>query len=111
MADLRRLSNDRINSSDYFLKQNDRIAKYEEQKNRDTVTLNREKYLAEREEMDAEKEEEETYEKLSDTNRPVFEQDDYGNETLQITTDYLRLLGASGIADANTNTRQVQAVP
>lgn len=111
LADLNELSAKRINASDYFLKENRRIARYEEQKNRETVTLNKEKYLAEREELDAEKEEEETFEKLSDTTRPVFELDEYNTETLDIVSDYLRVLGAGQMAGTPDKARRVQAVP
>ena len=68
---------------------------------RKTVTLNKEKFLAERAELNAEKEEEEMFDDLSDPNRPVFDMDDYDKEALDITVDYLDLLGGNKIADAN----------
>ncbi len=79
--------------SDYFEKANKQIARYEEQKDRKTVTLNKEKFLAERKELDAEKEQEDLFDDMTDPTRPVFEMDGYGEEALDITVDYLDLLG------------------
>ena len=76
------------------------IARYEEQKDRKTVTLNKEKFLAEREELDAEKEQEELFDDMTDPTRPVYEMDGYGEEALDITVDYLDLLGGNRVAIA-----------
>jgi carboxyl-terminal processing protease len=111
VADLRKLAGERVAKSEYFNKENRRIARFEAQKSRETVTLNREKYEAEMAELDVEKEEEETLEQQSDTNRPVFELDEYGTEALDVTADYLRLLGANQVATSNNATRAVQRVP
>lgn len=112
LADLQKRSAARVNASDYFAKENNRIAKYEEQKNREKVTLNREKYQAERKELDPEKEEKETFEKLSDNTRPVFDIDDeYNTEALDVTTDYLRVLEGEKIVAAGGETSQVESVP
>lgn len=82
-----------------FAKDLRRIAKYEEQKDRKTVTLNLEKYLAEREELDADKEEEDTYEKISDSDQPVFDTEDhYNQEAMSIVVDYLRMLKQKKVA-------------
>ena len=41
------------------------------------------------------------FDDLSDPTRPVFEMDGYGKEALDITVDYLDLLGGNKIADGN----------
>ena len=77
---------------------------------RKTVTLNKEKFLAERAELNADKEEEEMFDDLSDPNRPVFRMDDYDKEALDITVDYLDLLGGHKIADAKARPATQPAV-
>ena len=76
------------------------IDRYEEQKDRKTVTLNREKFLKEREELDADKEQEDLFDDMTDPTRPVYEMDGYGKEALDITVDYLDLLGGNHVAVA-----------
>ncbi|MCI0492291.1 MAG: carboxy terminal-processing peptidase, partial [Planctomycetes bacterium] len=97
---LRTRSQERIAKGEYFTREDRRIARYMEQKDRKTVTLNKEKFLAERAELNADKEEEEIYEGLSDPARPVFELDGYGEESLDITRDYLEMLGSNKVAIA-----------
>lgn len=109
---LRNLSQQRVDKADFFSREKRRIQRYQEQKDSKTVTLNKDKFLAERKEMNADKEEEDIYEGLSDPNRPVFElKNDYNKEALDITVDYLRLLGGHKIADANTRPGAQQAWP
>jgi carboxyl-terminal processing protease len=98
---LRNRSQQRVAQAEFFGREQRRIARYVEQKDRKTVTLNKEKFLAERAELNAEKEEEEIYDGLSDPNRPVFRMDDYDKEALDITVDYLQLLGGNRIAEAH----------
>ncbi len=99
--DLRDRSTNRIKQSSDFAKEARRIAKFEEQKDRESVTLNKQQFIAEREELDADKETEETFEKLSDSDRPVFDIEDYYNkEALEITVDYLNLLKNNRVAIA-----------
>ena len=105
---LRMRSQQRVAKSDFFAREQRRIARYVDLKDRKTVTLNKEKFLAERAELNAEKEEEETYDKLTDPDRPVYEQDGYGQEALDITVDYLDLLGANKVAVARPPVAQVQ---
>ena len=89
-----------------------RIKRYEEQKDKKTVTLNREKFLAERAEMNTDKEEEGIYDKLSDPNRPVFDmENDYNKEALDITVDYLQLLGGNRVAEAHRQGATPRAWP
>jgi carboxyl-terminal processing protease len=98
---LRERSQQRISQSEYFTKANKQIARYEEMKDRKTVTLNKEKFLAERKELDAEKEQEEMFDDMTDPTRPVYEMDGYGEEALDITVDYLDLLGGNRVAIAH----------
>lgn len=97
---LRQRSEQRIGQSEFFAKQNKQIARYEEQKDRKTVTLNKEKFMAERAESNSEKDEEKIYDDLSDPNRPVYQMDGYGQEALDITVDYLELLDGQKLANA-----------
>ncbi|MCI0334109.1 MAG: carboxy terminal-processing peptidase [Planctomycetes bacterium] len=97
---LRERSRQRIAQSEYFTKANHQIERYEEQKDRKTITLNKEKFLAERKELDSDKEQEELFENMTDPTRPVYEMDGYGQEAIDITVDYLDLLGGNKIAVA-----------
>jgi carboxyl-terminal processing protease len=97
-------SQQRIDQAEFFAREKRRIERYEEQKDAKTVTLNKEKFLAQRAELNAEKEEEALYDDLSNPNRPVFRMDDYDKEALDITVDYLQLLGGHKIAEAQTPT-------
>jgi carboxyl-terminal processing protease len=95
---LRQRSQQRIGQSDYFKKASKQIDRYEEQKDNPTVTLNKEKFLKQREELDSDKEQEELFDGMTDPTRPVYEMDGYGEEALDITVDYLDLLGGNKIA-------------
>ncbi len=97
---LRQRSKQRIAQSEYFTKANRQIERYEEQKDRKTITLNKEQFLAERKELDSDKEQEELFENMTDPTRPVYEMDGYGQEAIDITVDYLDLLGGNKIAVA-----------
>lgn len=97
---LRQRSQQRVAQSEFFAKENRQIARYEEQRDSKTVTLNRDKFLAERKELDAEKEQEKLFDDMTDPSRPVFEMDGYGEEALDITADYLDLLGGNKVAVA-----------
>ncbi len=90
---LRQRSQNRISRSEFFAKEDRQIKRYEEQKDRKTVTLNKEKFLKERAELDADKEQEKLFDDMNDPKRPVYEMDGYGEEALDITVDYLDLLG------------------
>lgn len=97
---LRQRSQQRISQSEYFAKAQRQISRYEELKERKTVTLNRDKFLAERKELDTEKEQEAMFDNMTSPTRPVYEKDGYGMEALDITVDYLDLLGGNRIAVA-----------
>ena len=98
MDGLRQRSQKRIANSEYFTKANREIGRYEEQKEKKTVTLNKEKFLKEREELDTDKEQEKLFDDMTDPQRPVYEMDGYGEEALDITVDYLDLLGGNKVA-------------
>jgi carboxyl-terminal processing protease len=106
---LRQRSQQRIAQSDYFAKANRQIERYAEQKDRKTVTLNKEQFLKEREELDAEKKQEEMFDDMTNPTRPVYEMDGYGQEALDIVTDYLDLLGVNRIAIARPERNEPQA--
>lgn len=105
---LRKRSAQRIAQSEYFTKANKQIQRYEEQKDRKTITLNKEKFLAERKELDSDKEQEELFENMTDPTRPVYKMDGYGQEAIDITVDYLDLLGGNKIAVAGQATAVAQ---
>ncbi len=92
VKELRNRSEGRRKQSEDFGKELKKIASYNQQKSRKRVFLNEEKFLADRADLNAEKEEEKNFEELNDPNRPVFKQDFYNDETLNITIDYLNLL-------------------
>ncbi len=106
---LRQRSHQRISESDYFNKANRTIARYSEQKDRKTVTLNKEKFLQERAELDAEKKQEEMFDDMTNPSRPVYEMDGYGEEAIDIVVDYLDLLGGNRIAVARPAPNEPQA--
>ncbi|MEX0610651.1 MAG: carboxy terminal-processing peptidase [Pirellulales bacterium] len=110
---LRQRSQQRIGQSEYFAKANRQIARYEEQKDRKTVTLNKEKFLKERAELDADKEQEELFDDMTNPSRPVYEMDGYGQEALDIVVDYLDVLGGNRIAVARpaASAPQARVVP
>ena len=67
------------------------ISRYEERKDRKTVTLNETKFRAEREELNDDDEKKKKAEELNDPNRPVVKRDYYMNEALAVTLDFVRL--------------------
>ena len=71
------------------------IDRFNEQKERKTISLNEEKFMADKAELTAEKQEEKEFEELNDPNRPVVKRDYYFNEVLDITTDYAKMLSGS----------------
>jgi carboxyl-terminal processing protease len=88
---LQELSRQRCQSSEHFQKLMKDIEKYKELKDRKTITLNEEKFRAQREEMSSDDEKKKMAEEINDVNRPVVKRDDYMNEALAITLDYVRL--------------------
>ena len=104
---LRRLSQQRVQSSEKFQKVLRNIARYKDYKAKKYQTLNEAKFLKERAELNADKEEEDVIGKHSGLNNTGIERDYYLDEALAITADYANLehlakarqeaLGASGI--------------
>lgn len=99
-SQLRQLSTQRQQGSEDFQKELRKIARFEEQKKKKTVTLNEEKFLKERAEWNADKEEEKAIEKLNDPNAGI-ERDYYLDEVLAIVADYLNL---QAVANAQHDT-------
>ncbi len=88
---LQKLSRQRCESSRHFQKLMKNIDKYKELKDRKTITLNEEKFRAQRAEMNSDDEKKKKAEELNDPNRPVVKRDDYMNEALAVTLDFVRL--------------------
>jgi carboxyl-terminal processing protease len=100
---LKDLTTQRLAKSDDFQKLQKDIERYLEQKAKKEVPLNEQKFLARRAELDADKEEEKTFDHQAngDGDEKVFKRNYYNNEILNITLDYLRLLGKDKVAQAN----------
>jgi len=98
VTELTRLSADRCATSDDFKKVAKRVARYQDQKQRKTITLNEQKYLAERSEFKSDDEEEKELEEMEGKDRPVIDRNYYFNEALAVTLDYLNLLGKNKVA-------------
>ena len=88
---LRDKSSTRLSNSEDFNKEIDKIAKYVEQKNLKSVSLNEEKFMARRRELNSEKEDEKAIEKQLDPKKEI-ERNFYLDEVLRITADYMALL-------------------
>jgi carboxyl-terminal processing protease len=95
---LKNRSNQRRTGSTDFDKVGKNIARYNEQKERKSVSLQESTFLAERAELDADKEQEKQFEEMNDPNRPVVKRDYYFNEAMAITRDYVDLLSKAKIA-------------
>jgi len=89
-AELRRLSQQRVQNSEEFQKVLRKIARYKEQKARKFITLNEEKFLKERAELDADKEEENALEKRDLTDNEI-KRTFYLDEAMAIAADLLTL--------------------
>jgi len=89
--ELQKLSQERCESSEHFQKLMKNISKYKEMKDRKTVTLNEAKFRAERAEMNTDDEKKKKVEEINNPNRPVVKRDDYMNEALAVTLDYIRM--------------------
>lgn len=99
ITELTRRSAERCAASGDFKKVAKRVACYQDQKQRKSITLNEKKYLAERSEFNAEDEEDEKQlEEQEVKDRPVIDRKYYFNEALAVTIDYLNLLGKSKVA-------------
>ncbi len=102
LTELRARSLTRRESDEGFQKLARNIARYKEQKQRKSVTLNEEKFMKEREELDADKEEEKQFEEQLDYSaRPVVEHNYYFDEVLNVAADYVQLLERQRVAQIN----------
>jgi carboxyl-terminal processing protease len=96
---LQTLSEKRIEESEDFQKTLRNIDRYNEQKDREVVSLNEEKFMAEREELDADKEEEKQLEEMSESDSTKIEEDYYLDEAFALTLDYLQMMPQVARAD------------
>ncbi|MAD79554.1 MAG: carboxy terminal-processing peptidase [Pirellulaceae bacterium] len=95
-------SSKRIQKSDEFVKQIQRIERYKKYKDEKSISLNEKEFLARREsDRDAEKEEEKQFDESSEKDDKVFSDDFYNKEVTAITLDYLRELADNRVAQAN----------
>jgi carboxyl-terminal processing protease len=103
IGSLKDLATQRLTQSDEFKKLQKDIERYLEQKAKKEVPLNEQKFMARRAELDADKEEEKTFEHQAngDGDDKIFKRNYYNNEVLNITLDYLKLLGKDKVAQAN----------
>ena len=92
LEELRRLSAARTAESEDFQKVERRIVRYNEQKERKSITLNEEKFMSERSELEDEDEDEKELDELNELDNPVVRRDFYFDETLAVTFDYLEAL-------------------
>jgi carboxyl-terminal processing protease len=97
---LRRRSQKRVGKSEEFAGLLEDIERYKVQRDRKTVTINEEKYLAERAQFDVESENRRQLEKRNDSDDDVFADTFYNTEVLDITADYVELLGGRKVAGA-----------
>jgi carboxyl-terminal processing protease len=88
---LKRLSEQRVQTSEKFQKELRNITRYKEQKAKKSITLNETQFVKEREELNADKEEEKTFEELNNTNNKGIDRNYYLDEALAIAVDYLNL--------------------
>ncbi|MGI9516751.1 MAG: carboxy terminal-processing peptidase [Pirellulaceae bacterium] len=94
-------SDDRIDSSDEFQRELRRIARYIEQKEENSVSLNADDFNERRAEMDADKEEEKLIEDTVNHSSTEIERDFYMDEVLNIAADYVRVLTGTPLANNN----------
>lgn len=102
LAELKARSTKRIGGNEDYVKEMQRIERYKEQKERESVSLNEEEFFARRKELNAEKEDEETFKEIDSGDEKVIDVEDfYDQEILNITLDYVNLL--SGVSVAGTS--------
>lgn len=95
--ELKSRSRSRIESSEEFQKEQKKIDKYVELKNRKTVSLNEAKFLARRKELNADKEEQKTIEEQMIPDKEI-ERNFYLDEVLRITSDYMDMLNVKQLS-------------
>ena len=92
ISKLKKNSAARVGKDPEFQKTNQDIARYLKKKNLKTVSLNLKARKAEQAQERAKKKDEDEDEAKNDGNGPIFPQDFYNDEVLNITLDYLDLL-------------------
>ncbi|MHC2067773.1 carboxy terminal-processing peptidase [Bremerella sp. T1] len=102
VAELNRLSNQRVQSSEGFSKLNKMIDTYLQQKDKKQVDLNKQKFMAEYEALSEREKEIESLVNDEDKDpNEIVERDYYFDEVIQITEDYVRLLEQQKVAANN----------
>ncbi len=92
LGELRDRSGQRLEVQEDFAELRQDIESYVTQKDRQKISINEEKFFALRAEFDADKEEEKQFEEDPETDR-IVDRNFYFEEVLDITVDYVRLLG------------------
>jgi carboxyl-terminal processing protease len=90
------LSKQRVEQSEDFKRELDWIRRYEDRKNRVSITLNEEAFLADRAEIDAQKDENDALEEIANGDSSDIQRDYYLDEALAITVDYLKQYRVAG---------------
>jgi carboxyl-terminal processing protease len=100
VGSLKEKTTERMKQSDEFKKLARDIELYIEQKAKKEVPLNEEKFMARRAELDSEDAEEKIVDDQANGHGTdeVFKRNYYNNEVLNITLDYLKLLGKDKVA-------------
>ncbi len=94
LAQLKAASLARQEASEDFAKLNRRIKRYRERKDREYTTLNEEAFLAERAELEADDDKDEDKDKdEEEKDEVIIDRTFYVDEALDLTVDYIRLLG------------------
>ncbi|OHB76699.1 MAG: tail-specific protease [Planctomycetes bacterium RBG_16_64_10] len=102
IAYLKNRSQQRTSQSEQFQKELHKIHRYQERKERKTVTLNETEFLRERAEFNQDKEEEEQLDELANPDRQVVKRDHYFEEAVAITRDYVDQLQRSRVVRTET---------
>lgn len=95
---LRQRSMQRVGEDEEFVDLTRRIGLFVEQKKNKRISLNEESFMARREQLDARKEEEDKILEQQMGAEDVYNDYFYNKEVLNVTTDYINLLGRQGLA-------------
>jgi carboxyl-terminal processing protease len=107
LSQIRNRSKARRETSEDFQKVNKRIAKYQEQKERKSLSLQEEVFMAEREDLEGEEEALKDALEDNDTDDDhVVKRDYYFDEALAIALDYVQLLQTGQIAATDNNPQE-----
>jgi hypothetical protein len=107
LSQIRNRSKARRETSEDFQKVNKRIAKYQEQKERKSLSLQEKVFMAEREDLEGEEEALKDALEDNDTDDDhVVKRDYYFDEALAIALDYVQLLQTGQIAATDNNPQE-----